>query len=91
MNEPQPKSYFGRVILLNLGLVVALHVGRELLDERSGIYGMLYLLSFLNFALALFGFATSRGSIGRACLLSTLLIGIAGFSDCATHMHFSVQ
>ena len=91
MSEPQPKSYFGRVILLNLGLVVVLHVGRELLDERSGIYGALYLLGFLNFAIALVAFVTRRGSVGRACLLSALLIGIAGFSDCVTHMHFSVQ
>lgn len=91
MSEPQPKRYFGRIMLLNLGLVVMLHVGRELLDARSGIYGALYLLSFINFSIALFAFATGRGSTGRACLLSTLLIGIAGFSDCATHLHFSVR
>ena len=91
MSEPQPKSYFGRVMLLNLGLVVALHVGRELLDDSSSIYGALYLLSFLNFAIAMVAFATSQGSVGRACLLSALLIGIAGFSDCATHFHLDTR
>lgn len=88
---PKPKSYFGRVLLLNLGLVVLLHVGRELLEPTSGIYGALFALVFVDFVMALLCRATRRDETALACLLAALLVGMAGFSDCATHFHLDTR
>lgn len=88
---PKPKSYFGRILLLNLGLVVLLHAGRELLEPGSGIYGALFALVFVDFVLALILMVAGQSKTALSCLLAALLVGMAGFSDCASHFHLDTR
>ena len=88
-HEPEkPKNYFSRIVLLNLGIVLLLHVGRELFEPQEGIFPLLFCLTFADFMAALFFLI--QGKQGRkvaACTLSALLVFIVGFSDCATHLN----
>ncbi|MCI1186340.1 hypothetical protein MON38_02835 [Hymenobacter sp. DH14] len=90
MNEPiqpKPKSHFGKIVLVNLGVVVAVHVGRQLIDSDSTILGFLLVLWLLNAVVGLLLLVTGERGNGLACWLSAMLIGIAGVSECGTHLH----
>ncbi|GGF21456.1 hypothetical protein GCM10011383_36390 [Hymenobacter cavernae] len=91
MEPAKPKSHFGRVLLINLGLVLLLHLGRTLLAPESGIYGALFFLAIVDFMLFLIALISRRGETGLALLLSTLLVFMIGFSDCGTHFHLDVR
>lgn len=88
----KPKSSFGRILLLNFGVVLLLHVGRELVAPQEGIFPLLFCLTFADFMAALFFLI--QGKQGRkvaACTLSALLVFIVGFSDCASHFHLDTR
>jgi hypothetical protein len=92
MTEPtKPKSYFGWVLLANLGLVLLLHLGRTLLSPDSGIYGALFFLAIVDSSLFLIAIISKRGEAGLAFILSALLVFLIGFSDCGTHFHLDVR
>jgi len=92
MTEPaKPKSYFGRVLLVNLGIVLLLHLGRTLLAPESGIYGALFFLAFIDFASFLIAVISRRGETGLAFFLAMLLVFLVGFSDYGTHFHLDVR
>ncbi|MBC6609351.1 hypothetical protein H8B15_00340 [Hymenobacter sp. BT507] len=88
----KPKSLFGRILLLNLGMVLLLHVGREILAPQEGVFPLLFCLAFVDFMGALFFMVQGKqGSNVAACLLATLLVFIIGFSDCASHFHLDTR
>jgi hypothetical protein len=84
---PKPKSYFGRIVLVNLGVMVVVHVGRLLVDSDSTILGFLVLLFGFNLAIGLLLIVIGERENGLACWLSAMLIGIAGVSECGTHLN----
>ncbi|WP_185283221.1 hypothetical protein [Hymenobacter sp. NBH84] len=92
-NEPEkPKSPVGRILLLNLGLVLLLHVGREMLAPQEGVFPLLFCLAFVDFLGALF--IITQGGSGRKVatfLIAALLVFIVGFSDCASHFHLDTR
>jgi apolipoprotein N-acyltransferase len=82
---PSP-SRIGRILLVNLGIMVVLHIGRQLLDSSEGIFVLLFIMAFINgllFLLALFD-SNKKNSLGF--LLAAVLIFLIGFGDCATHL-----
>jgi hypothetical protein len=85
--QPKPKRHFGKIVLANLGVVVAIHAGRQLIDSDSTILGFLMVLWLLNAVMGLMLLVTGERENGLACWLSALLIGIAGVSECGTHLH----
>lgn len=85
--QPKPKSYFGKIVLANLVLMVVVHVGRQLIDSDSDILGFLMVLWLLNAVLGLLLLVAGERENGLACWLSALLIVIVGFSECASHLH----
>ncbi|OUJ72903.1 hypothetical protein [Hymenobacter crusticola] len=92
MTEPvKPKSYFGRVLLANIGLVLVLHLGRTVVAPDSGIYGALFFLAFIDFLLFIIALLSGKGETGLAFFLSMLLVFLVGFSDCGTHFHLDVR
>ena len=87
--EPQPpkQSRVGRILLVNLGIIVVLHLGRQLLDSSAGIFVVLFIMAIVNFVLfllALFDADSRKNSVGF--LLAALLVFLIGFGDCATHL-----
>jgi len=88
----KPKNYFGRIVLLNLGIVLLLHLGREVVAPQEGVFPLLFFLAFANFIAALFFLIQGKqGSKVAACMLSALLVFIVGFSDCASHFHLDTR
>ena len=86
-SQPKPRSHFGKIVLANLGVVAAVHAGRQLIDSDSTILGFLMALWLLNAVIGLMLLATGEREIGLACWLSAMLIGIAGVSECGSHLH----
>ncbi|RTQ51725.1 hypothetical protein EJV47_07995 [Hymenobacter gummosus] len=84
---PTPPSRMGWVLLAHLGLVLLLHLVRQLVNDDVGIFPMLFLLAFgdlLAFFVLLF---SGRWRLGLGFLLAGLLVFLIGFGDCATHLH----
>ncbi|UOQ71317.1 hypothetical protein [Hymenobacter cellulosilyticus] len=84
---PTPKkSRIGLILLVNLGILLVLHVVRQLLDSSESIFLFLLGLSFVNgllFRAALLN-GNKKNSLGF--LMAALLIFLIGFGDCATHL-----
>ena len=83
---PPSPNRIGRILLINLSIIVAQHIGRQLLDSRAGIYPFLFLLVLANFLLFLVTFFDGHRKLSLGFLLSALLVFLIGFSDCATHL-----
>ncbi|WP_460547944.1 hypothetical protein [Hymenobacter daeguensis] len=74
-------------MLANLIVMVVIHTGRQLVDSDSSILGLLIALWLLNAVMGLLLLVTGERENGLACWTSALLIAIAGFSECSTHLH----
>ena len=85
--QPKPKGNFGKIVLANLVVVVAVHVGRQLIDSKGLILGFLMVLWLLNVVMGLGLLLTGERENGLACWLSASLIFIAGISECANHLN----
>lgn len=84
---PAPKRYIGRILLLNLGVVLALHIGRQLLTGGyDSIFMLLFVLAYLNVLFFIGCLVSGRGRTGIGFLLAALLVFVIGFGDCATHL-----
>ena len=84
---PAPKHYIGRILLINLGVVLVLHIGRQLLTGGDeGIFVLLFAMSFLNILLFIGCLFSGRGKTSIGFLLAALLVFVIGFGDCATHL-----
>lgn len=81
----KPKSYFGRIIAINLAIVVLLHTGRQFLAPSQSVFPLLFGLVFFNFMFMIYFSSNDQGDNAFACLLAVFVIGLIGFSDCATH------
>jgi len=91
MMEPaKPKSHFGKILLINFGVMLALHIGRVILAPDEGIYGLLFCLAGLNFMLFFVYLIGGKGD-KLAFFLSALLVFLVGFSDCGAHFHLDVR
>ncbi|WP_400190551.1 hypothetical protein [Hymenobacter sp. B81] len=88
---PPPPSRLGRILLAHLGLILVLHLGRQLIDDDMGIFGLLFLLAFLDVVAFLVLLAGGHGRLGRSFLLAALLVFLIGFSDCATHLNLGAM
>lgn len=91
--NPQPKMPLGKVVLINFGIMLAYLLGTGLLMGTSGhdaALGSLIADAFLivaqvviNFVFGLiFLFGTNLREVGRAMIISALLVGIIGFGAC---------
>ncbi|QIX60051.1 hypothetical protein HER32_02135 [Hymenobacter sp. BT18] len=88
METPSPeKGRVGLVLLINLGIIVVLHVGRQLLDSNESIFLILFGMSFLNGMLFLLMLVTGKRKTSLGFFLAALLVFIIGFGDCATHLN----
>jgi hypothetical protein len=84
---PAPQHYIGRIVLSNLGIVLALHLGRQLLTGGDeGIFILLFVLAYLNGLFFIGCLVSGRGKTGIGFLLAALLVFVIGFGDCATHL-----
>jgi len=84
---PAPKHYIGRILLINLGVVLVLHIGRQLLTGGDeGIFVLLFAMAFVNGVLFLGCLVSGRGKTSIGFLLAALLVFMMGFGDCATHL-----
>ncbi|WP_426491704.1 hypothetical protein [Hymenobacter sp. 102] len=84
---PAPRHYIGRVLLINLGIVLALHPGRQLFTGGDeGIFMLLFVLAYLNGLFFIGCLVSGRSKTGIGFLLAALLVFVIGFGDCATHL-----
>lgn len=84
---PAPKHYIGRILLINLGVVLLLHIGRQLLTGGDeGIFILLFAMAFVNVLLFFGCLFSGRGKTSIGFLLAALLVFVIGFGDCATHL-----
>ncbi|RSK43931.1 hypothetical protein [Hymenobacter rigui] len=84
---PAPKHYIGRILLINLALVLVLHIGRQLLTGGyEGIFMLLFVLAYLNVMGCIGCLVSGRGKTSIGFLLAALLVFVIGFGDCATHL-----
>ncbi|PJJ60836.1 hypothetical protein [Hymenobacter chitinivorans] len=84
--SPPKKSRIGLILLVNLGIMLVLHVGRQLLDSSEGIFLLLFFMSFINGLLFLVALLDGHKRNSLGFLLAAMLIFIIGFGDCATHL-----
>ncbi|SHJ27569.1 hypothetical protein SAMN02745146_2718 [Hymenobacter daecheongensis DSM 21074] len=81
--KKKPDSYFGRILALNLAVVVLLHVGRQQLAPDVHIFGALFGVVLINLVMLIFFIERDESENKLACLVSAFVILLVGFSDCA--------
>ena len=89
--DPQPPMPLGKVVLINFGIMLVYMTLSGLIDQggsEAGLAGLIFdaFLLVLQVGINVIGGAillfTTRKHIGRAMLLSGLLVGIIGFGAC---------
>ncbi len=89
--DPPPPMPLGKVVLLNFGIMLVYMTLSSLVDQggsEAGLAGLIFdaFLLVLQVGINVIGGAillfTTRKHIGRAMLLSGLLVGIIGFGAC---------
>ncbi|MBK8425477.1 MAG: hypothetical protein IPL27_05580 [Lewinellaceae bacterium] len=89
--DPPPPMPLGKVVLLNFGIMLVYMTLSSLVEQggsEAGLAGLIFdaFLLVLQVGINVIGGAillfTTRKHIGRAMLLSGLLVGIIGFGAC---------
>lgn len=76
----------GWVLLAHLGVVLLLHLGRQLINDHEGIFILLFLIAAIDAVVFFVLLFTGRWRVGLGFMLSGLLVFLIGFGDCLTHL-----